>query len=66
MLPHEPFAYTVEGLEVLLVDVFGRHKTHRRPRHRFGDRFGIPHIVFVRFHIRFYKLRRHQLHLIVV
>jgi hypothetical protein len=45
-LPHEPFTHPVEGLEVLLADVFGRHKAHGRPRHCFSDRFGIPHIVF--------------------
>jgi hypothetical protein len=55
-----------EGLEVLLVDVLGRHKTQRRPRPRFGDRFGLPPIVFVRFHRRFDKLRRHQLPLMAV
>ena len=64
--PPEPFAHPVEGLEVLLGDVCDRHKAHRRPRHRFGDRFGIPQIVLVRFHVRFHKLWRHQLDLMAV
>src|SRR5881396_1471686 len=48
---HETFAQTVKGLKVMLADVFGRHKAHRRPRHGFGDRFGIPHFVFVRCYV---------------
>jgi hypothetical protein len=38
----------MERLDLLLVDVLDRHKTHGRTRHRFRDGFGIAAVVFIR------------------
>jgi len=39
--------YTVQSLQVLLLDGFTRHKTHARTAHRFADRLGIVGIVLL-------------------
>lgn len=44
----EPFTHPVQRLDILLVDVFGRHKAHGRPRHGFRDNLGVTHIILVR------------------
>jgi len=64
--PHEPFGPTVEGWDSVLGDVVGRPTAPRRPRHRFGERFGIPPRVVGRWHRRLHQRRRHQLHLMAV
>src|SRR5215510_5712224 len=65
-LAHEPLAHTMECLDVLLVDVFDRHKTHGGPRHRFRDGLGITAVVFVRLDVRLHELRGHELHLVAI
>src|SRR4029450_4653197 len=63
---YEPRAHAMEGWEVLLVDLLGRHKTHARTRHRFRDGLGIAAIVFVRLDIRLHELGRHELYLMAM
>jgi hypothetical protein len=58
--PYQTLAHPMERLEVLLVDVLRRHKTHRGPRHRFTNAFGITPVVFVRLDRGFDKLGRHE------
>jgi len=58
-LADEPLTHAVQRLDILLVHVLDGHKAPGRPRHRFRDRFGITHIVFVRLHVGLDKLRRH-------
>ena len=65
-LAYEPLAHAMERLDILLVDVLGRHKAHGRPRHRFRDGLGIAHVVFVRLDIRLDKLGRHELDLVAM
>src|SRR4029434_1070314 len=65
-LAYEPLAHAMERLDVLLVDVFDRHKAHGRTRHRFRDGLGITAVVFVRLDVRLNKLRSHQLHLVAI
>src|SRR6266851_1578775 len=65
-LAHEPLAHAIEGLDVLLVDVLDRHKTHSGPRHRFRDALGIAAVVFVRLDIRLHELGCHELHLVAM
>src|SRR6266478_4142238 len=61
-----PLAHAMEGLDVLLVDVLDRHKTHSGPRHRFRDALGIAAVVFVRLDIRLHELGCHALHLVAM
>jgi hypothetical protein len=61
---HEAFAHPVQGLEILLRHIFDGHKPHAGTRHRFRDGFGITQVIFVRLHIGFDVLGRHQLHLV--
>src|SRR4029453_6940836 len=56
----------MERLDILLVDVLGRHKAHGRTRHRFRDRLGITAVVFIRFDVRLDELRCHELHLVAI
>jgi hypothetical protein len=56
----------MERLDILLVDVLGRHKAHGRTRHRFRDGLGIAAVVFIRLDVRFDKLRCHELHLVAI
>src|SRR5262244_3661428 len=56
----------MERLDVLLVDVLDRHKTHGGPRHRFRDGLGITAVVFIRLDIRLHELGRHELHLVAI
>ncbi len=50
-------------LAVQLVIGLDRHKAHRRPCYRLGDRFRIEEIAFVGLHVRLHILRRYQPHL---
>src|SRR5215469_8304784 len=48
----------------LLLSRLRRHKTHRRPRNRLANRFGIRGVILVALDVRLHILRRHQPHLI--
>src|SRR6267143_929304 len=61
---YEPLAHAMERLDVLLVDVLDRHKTHGGPRHRFRDGLGITAVVLVRLDVRLDALWGHALHLV--
>src|SRR5262249_60945509 len=56
----------MERLDVLLVDVLHRHKTHGGPCHRLRDGLGIAAVVFIRLDIRLHELGRHELHLVAM
>src|SRR2546422_6782740 len=56
-LAYEPLAHAMERLNVLLIDVLGRHKAHGRTRHRFRDGLGIAAVVFMRLDVRLDELR---------
>ena len=60
-LLHELTAYTMNGLNVLLLDGFNSNKTHSRSCHCFANCLSIIRIVFIAFNIRLYKLGCHQL-----
>ena len=45
------------------MDLRALHKTHRRPSHSLGTRFGTDTVVLVRLHVRLHMLRRHQAHI---
>jgi hypothetical protein len=62
----KPFTHAMQGLNVLLMNVFNRHEAHVGTRHRLGNRFGVTQVIFVRFHIWFDVLRRHQLHVMTL
>jgi hypothetical protein len=61
---HQPLPPPMQRLQILLCDGLDRHQAHGGTRHGFGDRFGSPQIVFVRFPIRGHKLGRHQADLV--
>jgi hypothetical protein len=52
----------MQRLEILLVHLLDRDKTHGRPRHRFANGFGIGWIILVRLHIGLHKLGRNEFH----
>jgi hypothetical protein len=58
--PSQALAHPMERLDIVLLDVLRRHKTHRGPRHRFAHAFGIAHVVFVRLNRGFDKLGGHE------
>ena len=62
----KPLTHSVQGLEILLVDVLGWDNTHGRSCHRFSDGLGIAHIVFVRLDTWLDELGRHERDFVVM
>src|SRR5262249_19328556 len=65
-LAGDPLAHPMERLDILLIDVLGRHKAHGRTRHRFRDGLGIAAVVFMRLDVGLDELRGHELHLVTI
>src|SRR5437016_11825246 len=65
-LAYEPLAHAMERLDILLIDILGRHKAPGRTRHRFRDGLGIAAVVFIRLDVWLDALRCHELHLVTI
>jgi hypothetical protein len=59
-LADQPLPYPVQRLEVELIGGLGRHKLHRRPLHRLGDRLRIAEVILLPLGIGTNILRWHQ------
>ena len=62
-LPNDQIPGAVYGKHSLLVFRFDLDKPHRRPTHRFADRFGISRVRLAALHIEFDIGGRHQPHI---
>jgi hypothetical protein len=56
----------MQGLEVLLLNLFNRHKAHSGPGYGFTDGFAITAIVLRRLHLCFDKLGGDQPHVVAM
>src|SRR5215472_7505583 len=59
-LADQPLPHAVQRLQVKLAGGLRRHKLHRRPLYRFGDRLRIAEVILLSLGIRAHILRRHQ------